>query len=249
MGEDKMAENLRDALGQVIRFYRKAQKISLDTLAEKILKSRATLCHYESGVSSMDIDTLALIAEGLNVEADVLIREANALLPAENASEELSKGAMGEYYLYFYDGRYKKLRKSLIRMARGDLSEIPAHLFYMLDDWEHPESCQVYYQGVAYRVAPCISYFFTNTGNAMERMSFIARTPFGMNGIMGGLLTGISITSMEPICFKALHSERRLAENDALIESLKTDKENLAMLKQCNGFTIAEEEGIFFRNE
>ena len=45
-------------VGQQIRKYRKAGKITLQQLADAIHKSRATVCKYENGEISVDIETL-----------------------------------------------------------------------------------------------------------------------------------------------------------------------------------------------
>ena len=242
-----MADNLTDALGQILKTYRKSKGLSLEKLSKMLLKSRGTLYKYENGYSSMDVDTLEQIANSLDMKADYLIREAMALVTAHQTPEEAANRPIVEYCLYFYDGRVHELRRSLIRTEQGDSAEMSAYLFYMLDDWNHPERCQVFYEGVLHQKLPCASYYFTNTINSMEKMSFIAREPFTKNGIMGGLLTGVSMATMEPICFKALHSDHKLVEDESLTDALIIGKENLSLLKKYNGLTIAEEEGVFFR--
>ena len=45
-------------VGEQIRRYRKAGKMTMQELADAIHKSRATICKYESGEISVDIETL-----------------------------------------------------------------------------------------------------------------------------------------------------------------------------------------------
>ena len=51
-------------VGEQIRQYRKAGKMTMQELADAIHKSRATICKYESGEISVDIETLYEIRDG-----------------------------------------------------------------------------------------------------------------------------------------------------------------------------------------
>lgn len=50
---------------KMIRKYRKAANLTLQQLADAIHKSRATICKYENGDISMDIETLYEISQVL----------------------------------------------------------------------------------------------------------------------------------------------------------------------------------------
>lgn len=52
-------------VGKMIRKYRKAANLTLQQLADAIHKSRATICKYENGDISMDIETLYEISQVL----------------------------------------------------------------------------------------------------------------------------------------------------------------------------------------
>ena len=54
-------------VGKMIRKYRKAANLTLQQLADAIHKSRATICKYENGDISMDIETLYEISQVLQV--------------------------------------------------------------------------------------------------------------------------------------------------------------------------------------
>ena len=61
-------------VGEQIRKYRKAGKMTLQDLADAIHKSRATVCKYENGDISVDIETLYEISQILQV-SDVYKRQ------------------------------------------------------------------------------------------------------------------------------------------------------------------------------
>lgn len=50
-------------VGERIRFYRKHQKMTLEVLAAKMNKSKATISKYENGTIIMDIETLYEFAD------------------------------------------------------------------------------------------------------------------------------------------------------------------------------------------
>lgn len=52
-------------VGKMIRKYRKAANLTLQQLADAIHKSRATICKYENGDISIDIETLYEISQVL----------------------------------------------------------------------------------------------------------------------------------------------------------------------------------------
>ena len=59
-------------VGKMIRKYRKAANLTLQQLADAIHKSRATICKYENGDISMDIETLYEISQVLQVSVPQL---------------------------------------------------------------------------------------------------------------------------------------------------------------------------------
>lgn len=60
-------------VGQQIRKYRKAGKMTIQQLADAIHKSRATVCKYENGEISLDVETLYEISQVLQISVSQLI--------------------------------------------------------------------------------------------------------------------------------------------------------------------------------
>ena len=54
-------------VGENIRIYRRANRMTLSELAERINKSKATVGKYEQGAIALDMDTLYEIAAALGV--------------------------------------------------------------------------------------------------------------------------------------------------------------------------------------
>lgn len=83
-------------VGEQIRKYRKAGKMTLQDLADAIHKSRATICKYENGDISVDIETLYEISQILQVSMSQLTTG----LP-ETASEPSNAPGKGQKSHFF----------------------------------------------------------------------------------------------------------------------------------------------------
>ena len=105
-------------VGERIRAFRKVRGLTLQELADRIHKSRASVSKYENGEITLDIETLYEIAEALQVSPGRLLDYRPEIpLPSEPAGE---KAGMSPFfrarrlYFYFYDGRYKRLKDGII---------------------------------------------------------------------------------------------------------------------------------------
>ena len=67
------------AIGQRIRKVRKAQKISQETLAEKIGISVTHMSHIETGNTKLSLPVLVDLAEALEVRTDELLYNGNVI--------------------------------------------------------------------------------------------------------------------------------------------------------------------------
>lgn len=88
-------------VGEQIRQYRKAGKMTMQELADAIHKSRATICKYESGEISVDIETLYEISQVLQVS----ISQLTTYLP-ESVNEPVSFPGWGKRARSFRRGDY-----------------------------------------------------------------------------------------------------------------------------------------------
>ena len=101
---------LGERIGENIRIYRRANRMTLSEMAERINKSKATVGKYEQGAISLDMDTLYEIAGALGISPFQLMV---SLLPEKKEKGE--PRLMGERrYMYLYDGRASRIVRSLL---------------------------------------------------------------------------------------------------------------------------------------
>lgn len=72
-GGEKIVSEINCYVGKMIRKYRKAAHMTLQDLADAVHKSRATVCKYENGEISLDVETLYEISQILQVSTAQLM--------------------------------------------------------------------------------------------------------------------------------------------------------------------------------
>ena len=181
-------------VGAQIRKYRKACKLTMQELADAIHKSRATVCKYENGTISIDIETLYEISQVLQVSFSQL----SSYLPTveEKDTIEASFGRKSPFfqakrlYFYFYDGRYHRMKDGIIDIS--ERAEQPGTYEATLS------ICSVIYSDMLIR------FSFVNQYNPLEEDLLYIFNPLEMRDFTDGLLCGISSADLMPCAFKCL---------------------------------------------
>jgi hypothetical protein len=148
--------------------------------------------------------------------------------------------ATGRYYMYFYNGKTRKLVRSLLTITKTDIGEqrFQTALFYALERFETPEQCHDFYTGTACVISPYMNFSFRNVNNPVENVFIVAKESFKKNGTLNGIGIGISYKDFQPGSFKIILSDCKLKEDEALIDWLKI---NLAPIRKTNTFTLEED--------
>lgn len=232
--EEQMSE-LDKTIGGNIRLYRRANHITLEELAGRIHKSKATLGKYEQGTISMDINTLWEIATALQIEPEQLLKNLHP-----TSASELTGGtpASGRQYLYVYDGRAKRILRSLLAGGVSQEENPPLTLFYDVPDFDQLHKCRTLYYGRRQRQDMVVNYYFKNQSNGVERVTITLMRSLELEGRGTGLMTGLSARRLLPVCVKCILSNEVLEEDDTLIQSLLLTKEDLHLTRKNNMFMV-----------
>lgn len=127
-------------VGERIRFYRKQQKMTLETLAAKMNKSKATISKYENGTIIMDIETLYEFADVFRIPVYCLIDD----IRKESINDGHMPFTSSILYFYIFKGSgNREVAESYMSLAKKD------------DDWQ----ITLYYGGVPDRLnKSCLVY-------------------------------------------------------------------------------------------
>ena len=206
-------ENINTFIGKKIRNYRKMKKMTLQQLADRIHKSRATVSKYETGDISLDMQTLYEISTIL----DVSLSQLTDYQPEETPSlkeEEYDHSGISPFfkadrlYFYFYDGRYDRLKEAIIKIHNNILMDDGCYEASMSihSSTENGRSSEVYYSGNVLYSDMLIRFSFVNQYNKLEQDLLYIFNPLELRTYTEGLLCGISSSDLMPCAFKCLVS-------------------------------------------
>jgi len=227
-------------VGSRIRLYRKAKKMTLLTLSQKIHKSKATLSKYETGDITVDIETLFDIAEVLGIKVQQLTDYTPPEpLPSSQAKPAVAFFPQRHIYVYFYDGRVGKIIRNVLEIdhdsARG------AAIFYNdVASFDSFDECRNLYYGSVEYFDTVTNFSFDNQSNRMEHVVLCAVNPFDRGEQVLGLLSGISRYPMLPISIKCILSPSVLEEDERLLEKLIISKKDIKLIKALNMFAVEQ---------
>ena len=222
-------------IGENIRVYRRANRMTLSERAERINKSQATVGKYEQGAISLDMDTLYEIAEALGVSPFQLMV---SLLPEKKEKGEPQ--LMGERrYMYLYDGRASRILRSLLVSGQGAADDAVT-LFYDIPAFTEPQRCRALYYGRRQKHDFVTNYILENQSNGVEHAFLCVMRSLDRPSESTGLISGISSRMLLPVSAKCILSETVLPENDELTESLLLTKEDIRLTRRCNMFIVEQ---------
>lgn len=230
-------EKLNAYIGSRIRLYRQMKRYTLQDLAGMIHKSKATLSKYENGEITLDVMTLFELAQALEIRVQQLIDYVPE--SGKPAVQRDSFFPQRELYLYFYDGRKKRIITSVLTINR-DLAGNTASLYYDLIEPGRMESCRNLYFGAAEFYDTFTNFSFYSQSNRMEHVTLCAANPFDRSGRVLGLLTGISRYPMLPVSIKCVLSPQMLREEEDISQTLILSAKDLKLIKKLNMFAVEQ---------
>ncbi len=227
--------NIDICVGKNIKKYRNAYKLTLEDMAKKIHKSKSTMSKYEKGLISLDAATLDEIAQVFHISPAQLLA-----VPDEQTGRRLSPGEfLDRQYMYSYDGRSRRILKSVIeRYEIFESDQTAIQLFYDVQDIQEYGNCKTLYAGLSRKYEFVENYSLQNQNNPTEQALICCINSLNRTNRKMGMLTGLSYKTMLPVAIKVLISLTALKEDQDLINSLLLTKEDIKVSKKYNLFTI-----------
>ena len=240
---------ITEYVGQRIRKSRKGKGLTIDDFAKMINKSKATVSKYENGSISLDIETLLDIADALEMDVKSLVDYKSPNIKPM----VLPKGSFfdqSRYYMYYYDGRIKKVVRSVIDLTMQSDEEkgqyIDATLYMGLDNFANTEKSQHIFEGRLLPYDTITHISLTNQINKTERLYLCVLNPMHAHSPAVGILSGIASSPFfAPIGIKILISKNQLAEDAAFRSVIELNKEDSKNLKYYNMMVINRPSSLF----
>lgn len=198
---------ISEYVGSRIKNYRKIQGLTLQQLADKIYKSRATMSKYENGEIVLDIETLYSISEALDIEINKLMDNSRKKVPELSSTNKfINKSPFfkaNRLYIYFYDGRYKRLKDGVIDIQqKTDESNVYDATLFISTITPKGRKTEIYCSGKVIYSNMLIRFSFVNQFNALEEDLLYIFNPLELRDFTEGLLSGISSVDLMPCAFK-----------------------------------------------
>lgn len=230
-------------VGERIKFYRKNRRMSQQKLADRIHKSKSTLSKYESGQIAIDVDSLYDIAKVLGVELfqfmDVDIHQQE-----EVVIHGLPFGGKESLYIYYYDGRTKRITKTLLELKykQKEGNNIPCYCYMDAPSFDEHIQCKYFYSG-EFTFYELFSYCtLHNQSNPMEQIGMCILNPFHNNRNTWGFMYGISYNPITPFALKFLISTNQIPSSELKPADLELTKSELKTIKNLNMMLLNTQE-------
>lgn len=250
------SNNLSKHIGCRIRQFRKLQGFTLQYMADKLNKSKATMSKYESGDITLDVETLYSIANLLQIsinqltdyrpEGQILLGDDGAEIVSSDETSSTFTPKPGEspffranqLYFYYYDGRYRRLKTGVINVHRKDPAAM-SHGASVVITAGTPlgRLSEEYYLGTIDYSDMLLKLRFTNQNQSIEEnLLYLFNPPENPSETALGILSGLSMPDQVPCAFKCIVS---LAPQDTdlagpLLPQLTFTKRELQRLQKLN---------------
>lgn len=234
-------DNILETLGKKIRLYRKANGMSLEELAAKVYKSKASISKYELGQTSMDVLTLSEIASALGVMPFQLL-ESDIPQLSSSLSANHPFGKTNQLYMYHMVNQHLYL--SILKFGPTDeTGQINVTLYHKIDNLKNIEQCTTIYHGYMYNHDVIISFFLHNYHNMVENILLNVAVPTNNTSIMTGMACGLN-DFLAPTAIKVVLSHKPLEKSPQLYQAVSLTAGNLKAAKKTNRLTFERQTDI-----
>ncbi|MBO5461127.1 MAG: helix-turn-helix transcriptional regulator [Ruminococcus sp.] len=230
-------------IGSRIRTCRKIQGLTIQQLADRIHKSRASVSKYENGEIVLDVETLHEISQSLGVGLDQLIsirqKKPELPLPVRTQGIQSPFFQAEQLYFYFYDGRYNRLKDGIIQIHKeeGKRGNYQASLS-ISSVTPTGRSSENYYSGDVVYSDMLIRFSFVNQYNTLEEDLLYIFNPLELRDFTEGLLCGISSADMMPCAFKCLVTLTPQEYTEEFKQRLMFSKKDLRRWQKLNMLVV-----------
>ncbi len=227
-------------IGNNVKFYRKKCNMTLDDLAAAICKSKSCLSKYEHGQIAMDITTLYEIARALHVQAQQLLCfEEPEDTPGVSRSVPAFFQGLRRFYLYYFDGRCKKITRSVADILDAeDVSHFQVRMYMNISDYRRYHLCENTYIGSIQHYDSISCLRLQNQSMPMDQYQVGIPHPYMDAPVKWGLAYGISSRPLMPTSTKVLVSKQMQEETEEFQKSLLLSKEDVRLMRQYNMLII-----------
>lgn len=228
-------------VGNRIRLYRKKSGYTLLEFSHMIHRSVSAISKYETGMVSIDIDTLYEIAEALEVSVAQLLDYTPQVKQKEK--DQGSKNFFKKtnfYYMYQYSGFDRRTHKCIIEIIPEDEGDDTVMLYYGAKSTEDYTKCDFLYRGKITYNETYAHIHAANPYNDADTVSIYAKALATQRSTATpGLILTLADSLHNPYAAKVVISTVPKEPDAKLLNELMiSDRDTLAEIKKSNAMVI-----------
>ena len=220
-------------IGERIKHYRKARRMTIDELSREIHKSKGSISKYENGQIAIDIATLFDLAAALHIKPESLID-----YPVNLPKTNIHRNPFGNAdTIYMYHRKSNTAYESVIKIHQdSEASIIAATVYYIVKSNKYPYESECIYKGAMHCHDTVLCFTLQNDLNSIENLLINLRIPMKRFETLTGILFGLGANTLIPECYVCTLSTVPLQINEELKAALKIPKESIEAIKKRNVF-------------
>ena len=219
--------NLSIHIGKRIRYYRKAQNLTISQLADMICKSKSSISKYENAEVSIDIETLSAISNALNIPLSQLIDYSES--SASSSFNHLEGFFHNTNLFYMYNTFFnKKIIQSVLIIKPSSNDE--ADCYFDIKNTDDYYNCGCLYHGHMTSSYTHVNFHLSNEINAADEISLFFNNLFYNTNTTTGLISSISEHLIVPCAGKTILSKipiKSLAQLNELFQFTTNEQKYL----------------------
>ena len=162
------------------------------------------------------------------------------MTPSPEKRAPLTQLSLDEVYMFSYDGKEKRIIKSVIERYQTDESNrFSIHLYYDVQSKNELGNCVSFYQGFSPKYDVLENYTLENSRHPIEQIWLSCISGLSQNRIQVGFLAGLLNATMLPAVRKVVLSPSIISDEE-LLERLVFTKKDLQTIRKLNFFIIDE---------
>ncbi len=221
--------------GLNLKLYRISRKLTLESLGEKIHKTKATISKYEKGEIIPDIITILEICNALEISVSQLFPKNN------NSKKFINKNPFKTNLLYMYYYTEDRFITSILEIFE-DNTEIRVKYFNGVKDiLKYADKSSYTYEGIleSDKTVGYINLINVDSQNTqLEKIQISFNIPWSNNfEITNFYILGLTPNSI-PIVKKGIISTSHLNNFDNFKNDLKLSKDELIKIQHDNGWIL-----------
>lgn len=133
---------LSSEIGKRIKNFRKKRMLTIESLAQMICKSKATVSKYEKGEIILDIVTLYDLATALQIHVEQLLYTRSERTIITNNEKKRIFNGLSQFFSYVFDGRSNQILKCVFDvLSEAGNSRYKIMMYMNFNNYENYQNC------------------------------------------------------------------------------------------------------------